>query len=204
MLEAGAHPDSLLFSGQINNGQFARTAYVFNAQCGQVPFEVKGPILENGGRVALTGQAPRVGRNCQAAGYYTSTLEFRLLKSIEVAQPPQPSKTAQAPDAEEPKPEVPLSDVGEPKLPGAPSAQPPATAQTPSVSAPKSEVESSGSGEPKQPSNTSVQPSPTTQVPAAAQDLADRKSLSRAIIAMNVVLPSLSIGILIWLLKSAQ
>ena len=204
MLEAGAHPDSLLFSGQINNGQLSGTAYVFTAQCGQVPFEVKGPILENGGRVALTGQAPRVGRNCQAAGYYTSTLEFRLLKSIEVAQPPQPSKTAQAPDAEEPKPEVPLSDVGEPKLPGAPSAQPPATAQTPSVSAPKSEVESSGSGEPKQPSNTSVQPSPTTQVPAAAQDLADRKSLARAIIAMNVVLPSLSIGILIWLLKSAQ
>ena len=146
MLEAGAHPDSLLFSGQINNGQFAGTAYVFNVQCGQVPFEVKGPILENGGRVALTGQAPRVGRNCQASGYYTSTLEFRLLKSTEVAQPPQPSKTAQAPDVEGPKPEVPLSDVGEPKLPGAPSAQPPATAQTPSISAPKPEVQSSGFG----------------------------------------------------------
>ena len=154
-----------LFSGQINNGQFAGTAYVFNAQCGQVPFEVKGPILENGGRVALTGQAPRVGRNCQASGYYTSTLEFRLLKSTEVAQPPQPSKTAQAPDVEEPKPEVPLSDVGEPKLPGAPSGHPPATAQTPSVSAPKPEVQSSGFGEPKQPSNTPVQPSPTTRFP---------------------------------------
>jgi hypothetical protein len=114
MLEAGAHPDSLLFSGQINNGQFSGTAYVFNAQCGQVPFEVKGPILENGGRVALTGQAPRVGRNCQASGYYTSTLEFRLLKSTEVVQPPQPSNTAQAQDVEEPKSEVPLSDVGEP------------------------------------------------------------------------------------------
>jgi hypothetical protein len=194
MLEAGAHPDSLLFSGQINNGQFAGTAYVFNAQCGQVPFEVKGPILENGGRVALTGQAPRVGRNCQASGYYTSTLEFRLLKSTEVAQPPQPSKTAQAPDVEEPKPQVPLSDV----------AQPPTTAQTPSVSAPKPEVQSRGFGEPKQPSNTPVQPSPTTQVPIAAQDLADRKSLAPVIIAMNVVLPFLSIGILIWLLKSAE
>jgi hypothetical protein len=108
MLEAGARPDSLLFRGQINNGQFSGTVYVFNAQCGQVPFEVKGPILENGGRVALTGQAPRVGRNCQASGYYTNTLEFRLLKSTEVEQPPQPSKTAQAPDVEEPKPEVPL------------------------------------------------------------------------------------------------
>ena len=201
MLEAGAHPDSLLFSGQINNGQFAGTAYVFNAQCGQVPFEVKGPILENGGRVALTGQAPRVGRNCQASGYYTSTLEFRLLKSNEVAQPPQPSKTAQAPDVEEAKPEVPLSDVGEPNLPGAPSGHPPATAQTPSVSAPNPEVQSSGFGKPKQPSNTPVQPPPTTQVPIAAQDLADRKSLAPVIIAMNVVLPSLSIGILILVVK---
>ena len=180
MLEAGAHPDSLLFSGQINNGQFSGTAYVFNAQCGQVPFEVKGPILENGERVALTGQAPRVGRNCQASGYYTSTLEFRLLKSTEVAQPPQPSKTAQAPDVEEPKP-VPITDVGEPKLPGAPSEQPPATARTPPL-----------------------QPSPTTQVPTAAQELADRKNLAPVVIAMNVVLPFLSIGILIWLLKSAE
>lgn len=152
MLEAGAHPDSLLFRGQIDNGQFSGTAYLFNAHCGQVPFEVKGPVLDNGGRVALTGQAPRVGRNCQASGYYTSTLEFRLLKSTEVEQPPQPSKTAQAPNVEELKPEVPLSDVGEPKLPGAPSAQPPATARTPPL-----------------------QPSPTTQVPIATEDFGDQR-----------------------------
>ena len=155
MLEAGAHPDFLLFRGQIDNGQFSGTAYLFNAHCGQVPFEVKGPVLDNGGRVALTGQAPRVGRNCQASGYYTSTLEFRLLKSTEVEQPPQPSKTAQAPNVEELKPEVPLSDVGEPKLPGAPSAQPPATARTPPL-----------------------QPSPTTQVPIATEDFGDQRLLA--------------------------
>ena len=91
-----------------------------------------------------------------------------------------------------------MSDVGEPKMPGAPSGHPPANAQTPSVSAPKPEVQSSGFGEPKQPGNTPVQPSPTTQVPIAAQDLADRKSLAPVIIAMNVVLPFLSIGILIF------
>jgi hypothetical protein len=68
MLEAGAHPDALLFKGQINDGQISGTAYIFNAQCGQVPFEVKGPILDNGGRIMLTGQAPHVGRNCQAYG----------------------------------------------------------------------------------------------------------------------------------------
>jgi hypothetical protein len=49
MLEAGARPDSLLFRGEINDGQFSGTAYIFNAQCGQVAYEVKGPILDNGG-----------------------------------------------------------------------------------------------------------------------------------------------------------
>src|SRR5215471_17447035 len=68
MLEAGAHPDSLLFKGQIDDGQILGTAYIFNAQCGAVPFDVKGPILDDGGRIVLTGQAPRIGRNCQVKG----------------------------------------------------------------------------------------------------------------------------------------
>lgn len=92
MLEAGAHPDDVLFKGEINDGQISGTAYIFNAQCGQVPFHVKGPILDNGGRIVLTGQAPRIGRNCQAFGDYTSTLEFRLLKTSEVAQPSRRSR----------------------------------------------------------------------------------------------------------------
>ena len=96
MLEVGAHPDSLLFKGQINDGQFSGTAYLFNAHCGQVPFAVKGPILDNGAKVVLTGQAPRVGRNCQASGEYTSTLEFKLLKTTEVAQPNSPRNGADA------------------------------------------------------------------------------------------------------------
>ncbi len=197
MLEAGARPDSLLFRGQINNGQFSGTAYVFNTHCGQVPFEVKGSILDNGGRIVLTGQAPRVGRNCQAYGYYTSTLEFRLLKTTEVAQPQQPPATAQMPGVEEPKPEVPSTDVGEPKLPGAPSAQPLETAQTPSVDEPKPGVQSSEVAEAKQASEP-------TQVPITRHDFGDQKRLAPLIIAMNVALPLLSILILIRLLKSAQ
>jgi len=60
MLEAGAHPDDVLFKGEINDGQISGTAYIFNAQCGQVPFHVKGPILDNGGRIVLTpGSAHR-------------------------------------------------------------------------------------------------------------------------------------------------
>jgi hypothetical protein len=79
MLEAGARPDALLFKGQIEDGRLSGTAYLFNTHCGQVPFEVKGSIVDNGGRVVLTGQVPRVGRNCQASGYYASTLEFKII-----------------------------------------------------------------------------------------------------------------------------
>ena len=64
MLDAGARPGSVLFRGEVNNGQYLGTAYIFNPHCGPIPFEVKGPILDDQ-RIALTGQAPRVGRNCQ-------------------------------------------------------------------------------------------------------------------------------------------
>jgi len=106
MLEAGAHPDALLFKGQINDGQISGVAYIFNAQCGQVPFHVKGPVLDNGGKIVLTGQAPRVGRNCQTNGEYTSTLEFKLLKTSEAAQPPV--ATTQTPNVEGPTRETAL------------------------------------------------------------------------------------------------
>jgi hypothetical protein len=119
MLEAGAHPDSLLFRGQLNDGHISGTAFLFNANCGQVPFAVKGNILDNGAKVVLTGQAPHIGRNCQASGEYTSTLEFKLLKTTEMQQPPA---TAQTPN-ENSKPELPSTDAGEPRLPDTPSAQ---------------------------------------------------------------------------------
>ena len=88
MLEVGAHPGSFLFQGQINNGQYSGTAYIFNPHCGPIPFEVKGPILDDDERIVLTGQAPRVGRNCRTYGSYTSNLEFRRLNTNEVGQPP--------------------------------------------------------------------------------------------------------------------
>ena len=43
-----------------------------------------------------------------------------------------------------------------------------------------------------------------TQVPIATEDFGDQRLLAPVIIAMNVVLPCLSIGILIWLLRSAE
>jgi hypothetical protein len=95
MLEAGAKPGSLLFRGEVSNGQYSGTAYVFNLQCGQVPFNVKGAILDNGERIVLTGQAPRIGRNCQAYGAYSTTLEFKLLQPAATSAPPEPQNEDQ-------------------------------------------------------------------------------------------------------------
>ena len=81
---AGARPGSLLFRGQVDNGQYAGTAY--NPHFGAVSFQVKGPVLDNGERIMLTGQAPHVGRNCRTYGSYTNNLEFRRLKPPEPAQ----------------------------------------------------------------------------------------------------------------------
>ena len=201
MLEAGAHPDSLLFRGQITDGHFSGTAFLFNANCGQVPFAVKGPILDNGKRVVLTGQAPHVGRNCQASGEYTSTLEFKLLKTAEVAYPEQTLAKAQTPNIENSKPELPSTDAGEPRLPDTPSAQTPLTTQTPGIEAPKPKLHES---EPNKAVTPSAQATLPTSAPRVAQSLMDKNSLAPLIIALNVVLPFLSILLLIWVLRSNE
>lgn len=116
MFEAGARSGSLLFRGEIDNGQYSGTAYIFNPRCGPIPFQVKGPAADNDERIMLTGQAPRVGRNCRTYESYTSTLEFRRLKPDEVAQYQEQSTAAStsAPSAEERKPDAPSTDAGEP------------------------------------------------------------------------------------------
>jgi hypothetical protein len=124
MLEAGARPGSLLFRGEVNNGQYLGTAYIFNPHCGPIPYEVKGPILDDDERIMLTGQAPRVGRNCHTYGSYTSNLEFRRSKPNEAAQSAaaaQPSPIAVS------KPEAPSRSSGG----SAPTAQPLLKNETP-------------------------------------------------------------------------
>jgi len=107
MLEVGARPGSLLFRGEIDNGQYSGTAYIFSPHCGQIPFQVKGPILANDERITLTGQAPRLGRNCRANESYTSNLEFRRLKPNDGAQSQEQFTAVTAPRVEESKSEVP-------------------------------------------------------------------------------------------------
>jgi hypothetical protein len=127
MLDAGVRPGSLLFRGEANNGQYLGTAYIFNLQCGPIPFEVKGPILDDDKRIVLTGRSPRVDRNCRPYGSYTSNLEFKRLKPNEAAQSQEPLAMAQPPATGDSKPEMRSGD----DLPSAPTAQPSVKNETP-------------------------------------------------------------------------
>jgi hypothetical protein len=133
MLEVGARPGSLLFRGEIDNGQYSGTAFIFSPHCGQIPFQVKGPVLDNDERIMLTGQAPRIGRDCRPYESSTSNLEFRQLRPKEAAQSQEQFTAATAPSVGESKPEVPSAAGG--KLPNAPAARPSARADSTSQSA---------------------------------------------------------------------
>jgi hypothetical protein len=143
MLEAGARPGSLLFHGQVDNGQYAGTAYIFNPRCGAISFQVKGPVLDNGERIMLAGQAPQLGRNCRTNGSYTNNLEFRRLKPTDAAQSQEPLVEAtRALGVEQPRSETPSgieaqnppSDVTEPKVsPSTPIARLPVATGAPSA-----------------------------------------------------------------------
>src|ERR1700730_13458059 len=69
MVDAGAHLGSVLFTGKSLNGSYVGTAYIFNAHCGQIPYQVSGPILARHERVVLKGQAPRLDSDCNIVGY---------------------------------------------------------------------------------------------------------------------------------------
>lgn len=131
MLEVGAHSGSLLFRGEIDNGEYSGTAYIFNPHCGPIPFQVKGPASDNDERIMLTGQAPRVGRNCRANESYASNLEFRRLKPDEVAQYQEQFNATPTAAAEESKSDAPSTNAGEAST--APSPQPSAAPEAPTA-----------------------------------------------------------------------
>jgi hypothetical protein len=170
MLEVGAHSGSLLFRGEIDNGQYSGTAYIFNPHCGPIPFQVKGPAPDNDERIMLTGQAPRVGRDCRAYESYTSNLEFRRLKPNEVAQYQEQFTAAPPPAVEEAKPDAPSTDAGE--VPGAPIPQPSVTHETPSATKdlatnhpPENVAKPKAAGIPR------TRPFATHETPSQAKDL---------------------------------
>ena len=174
MLEVGAHSGSLLFRGVIDNGEYSGTAYIFNPHCGQIPFQVKGPASDNDEQITLTGQAPRVGRNCRAYESYTSNLEFRRLKPDEVAQYQEQFTATPTPAAEESKPDAPSTDAGEASA--APIPQPSATHEAPSAArdlATKNLATTSSSQEPATPKAASApiaRPFSAHATPSEAKD----------------------------------
>ena len=107
----------------------------------------------------LTGQAPRVDRNCRTNGSYTSNLEFRLLKPNEAAQSQEPSATLQPPATGVSKPEVRSGD----ELPSAPTAQLSVKNETPVAAKDSSAVVANA----KVPSTPTVQASVTNELPGA-------------------------------------
>jgi S1-C subfamily serine protease len=96
MLQAGASPGALLFSGRSIQGGYVGTAYIFSRTCGPTPYQVSGPILDDYHTVVLRGQAPRIDADCRVQGYFTDTLKFTLLGSsppedvVASPKPPQP------------------------------------------------------------------------------------------------------------------
>jgi clan AA aspartic protease (TIGR02281 family) len=100
MIEAGARRGSLLFQGVSVGGQYVGTAFLYNANCGTLPYKVSGPILDNYERVLVKGQAPIVDSDCHVKRYAADTLEFTLLKpgAVVGAQTPSiPAPGSQAP-----------------------------------------------------------------------------------------------------------
>jgi hypothetical protein len=178
MLEVGVRPGSLLFRGEIDNGQYSGTAYIFNPHCGQIPFQVKGPILDNDERILLTGQAPRVGQNCRAYESYTSNLEFKRLKPTEAVQSKEPLAAAQPSAVGVSKTEVPPRTADE--LPSSLKAQPSVTSETPV--APKDT--SAGVADPKIASTSTAQASVTNKM-IGAMDL-DQIKWGAAFVVMIV------------------
>jgi hypothetical protein len=134
MLDAGARPGSVLFRGEVKDGQYFGTAYIFNQHCGVIPFDVRGQFYENDERITLTGQAPRVGRNCRAYETYTSNLEFKRLKRDPFTTAPVgggfPSASAAKTTERITAIKDELRSVGALEVPSTPVAQTPAPPET--------------------------------------------------------------------------
>jgi hypothetical protein len=103
MLRAGARPGSLSFAGESIDQQYVGTAFIFNPNCGQIPYQVSGPILDEYEKVVLQGQVPRMDAGCHVLGSLTDTLEFTLLKPQGTASaPPPPPTTTESPIVAQP------------------------------------------------------------------------------------------------------
>jgi uncharacterized protein len=124
MLSAGVRSGSLSFEGQAIDQQYVGSAYLYSSTCGQISYQVSGPILDNYERVLLQGSAPRLGPNCVPQGYATATLEFRLDTGSQIALPQNPPTPNPNTDATREPPQ-------QPRQPPTPNANADATREPP-------------------------------------------------------------------------
>jgi hypothetical protein len=77
--DIGVVSGTRLFVGRSIDSRYEGTAFIFNRKCGQIPYQVSGPILDEYRRVVLEGSAPVVGSDCKVQATTPSTLEFSLI-----------------------------------------------------------------------------------------------------------------------------
>jgi S1-C subfamily serine protease len=117
LIPFGVTPGMLAFRGVISNGEYVGTAYTFSRECGALSFPARGPILDNGKRVLLSGPLPKVDASCQKIGSVDHELEFRLVKGIFAEVPPngapgssEPAPPANVPPSPSPREQPPSSN----------------------------------------------------------------------------------------------
>jgi hypothetical protein len=79
MIEEGVRPGTLLFSGYVSGNTYHGIAYFFSARCGARPYQVSGPVQEDGGRVTMTGMGTVINDRCQPVRSINDTLVFDFL-----------------------------------------------------------------------------------------------------------------------------
>jgi|GEM_PF-3306726 len=77
MREEGVTPGTLLFEGRLSGRQVAGTAHLFSGACGsKYPYSVTGTVSDDGRRIEMSGNAPRINAECRIVGRRRDDLVF--------------------------------------------------------------------------------------------------------------------------------
>src|SRR5580704_8944938 len=79
LLAQGAQPGTLLFEGRRSGDMYDGRAYVFAGDCGPIPYNVRGAVLNSDQTVEVTGKAPIVDpKTCQQTNLHDERLVFNF------------------------------------------------------------------------------------------------------------------------------
>jgi hypothetical protein len=80
LLPVGVREGTMLFYGSRNEDVIEGKAYIFNARCGPLRYEVRGTISDTDKVAVLSGLAPRVNAKCDQVGEFVDSLRFERLR----------------------------------------------------------------------------------------------------------------------------